>query len=95
MINTPEELLKQLMAMPLGHTFKIKENSYIRFKIIKAYQAKDFDGQSAGWEEGTPAGDRECIEVKTKENNIINYKNYWNLKTGIYKYFEKLNKSLN
>jgi hypothetical protein len=46
---------------------------------IKAYQARNYDGSLAGWEPGTPEGEREVVEKKfvSEDGLTVRYSNYW------------------
>ena len=62
--------------------FQIKEYPWgtEEYRRIKAWQARDRDGTPAGWERGTPAGDRKCVEKKNipaDPQGEIRYTNYW------------------
>jgi hypothetical protein len=49
------------------------------YRKIFASEARNSDGTLAGWEAGTPAGDRQCIEkaFTPKGSKKTKYTNYW------------------
>lgn len=47
------------------------------YRVIKAYQAKNYDGTSAGFLPNTPDGEREIIEQETVHGKKRRYSNWW------------------
>ena len=47
------------------------------YRIIKAYDAKNYDGTSAGIQRDTPDGERELIEQCTIRRGKRTYANWW------------------
>jgi hypothetical protein len=60
--------------------FKVVKTAYgvEYWTRIKAHQARNYDGSSAGWQAGTPDGDREVLEKKfVSKDGSVKYTNYW------------------
>ena len=48
------------------------------FRLIKAWQARNYDGTPAVWEPGTASGERECIQEKCLGSDFSYvYINHW------------------
>lgn len=49
------------------------------YRRIRASEARNYDGTSAGYIAGTPEGDRECVEkaFTPKGSRKTRYTNYW------------------
>lgn len=49
------------------------------YRWIRASEARNSDGTLAGWDAGTPEGDRRCIEkaFTPKGSKRTRYTNYW------------------
>jgi hypothetical protein len=49
------------------------------YRQIQAWEAKNYDGELAGWERGTPDGDRFCVERKQvrREDGKTVFTNFW------------------
>lgn len=47
------------------------------YRIIKAHQAKNYDGTSAGFLPGTPEGEREIIEQEKICGRKRSFSNWW------------------
>ena len=82
-IGTKREKIEKMLRSKHGVAVAIGPAEVSVFKIIKAYEAKNYDGTSSGWDANTPDGERECVEAKTTRNGVAVYKNYWNISTGI------------
>jgi hypothetical protein len=68
--------------MAQNKPFKVVKKSYgIEYWTkIKAYEAKNYDGSSAGYKPGTPDGEREVTEKKFVPDDIdspVRFTNYW------------------
>lgn len=47
------------------------------YRLIKGFQAKNYDGTPAGFVPGTPEGEREIIEQETIRGKKRRYSNWW------------------
>ena len=76
-------MTKQEATDMVPYFYKAYKRNSMLFEVmvsaIQAWEAKNHDGSSAGWEKGTPDGDRWCVEVRTVNHmsGKIDYKNYW------------------
>ncbi len=49
----------------------------VKFRIVKAFEAKNYDGTPSGFVPGTPEGERRCIEKETIREGVSTYSNRW------------------
>jgi len=74
--------MEQLSIMSQPKPFKVVKTAFGTeyWTKIKAYQARNYDGTLAGWQQDTPSGEREVTEKKfvpDDSNRPVRYTNYW------------------
>jgi hypothetical protein len=66
----------------LTQPYKVEElrSGVVEYRKIQAFQACNYDGENAGWEQGTRDGDRYLIEkrfIPTDKDEKITFTNCW------------------
>lgn len=59
-----------------------QSNGTIYWRIVKAHQAKNWDGSPSGWLPNTPDGEREVLEKAfiPSDGSLPRYSNFWRFK---------------